>query len=182
MSQQEFMPEGQKVESEQQESYRPRQFWRQKSKTNKTGEIPKQEHPSAYEESGSPYGYQAQENRRNQTREGAQSWSEPNRTRERQRNQERQAPSWQGAGGTWQAPWWARPQPPSRSTKRWGKFLLIALIVLIALPILVRLLILLFTIFIVLALVLFLLLLFLAIGFLFFRAYIRPPRQRWWRW
>lgn len=149
MSQQEMYPQSQEGDSE-----IPAQpyYWSTAPKTSKTGDMPKNEHPSTFERSIPPYSYQAQEaQQREQEPETRYAHTDKlgqgrmaQSKQEGARRQRRFSPDGdafeQGyrpfpTGQQWQqAPWWARPQRNNLGVFRW--VILIGLAVLFAKPLL----------------------------------------------
>ena len=151
MSQQEFMSEFQQRETtqNQEEPYRAKAY----NQRRKSG-MPKQDHPSAYDETIPPYSYQAQDHQK---------------TAQQQSRSQR---SW----NTY-VPEWARPPQRSRKQFSWAKFVIIALALLFVIPLLLKLLVLLFAVLVALVFGLMILLLALFFGFVFIKT---NGRHRWW--
>lgn len=155
MSQQESMSEFQQRETiqHQDESYRAKAH----NQRRKSG-MPKQDHPSAYDETIPPYSYQAQDRKKT--------------TQQTTQQQSRSQHTWKTY-----VPEWARPPQRSRKQFSWAKFVIIALMLLFAIPLLLKLLVLLFALLVALMFGLMILLLALFFGFVFIRT---NGRHRWW--
>ena len=143
MSQQEMDSQSQDSDSE-----IPAQpyYWSTAPKTNKTGAMPKNEHPSTFEKSIPPYSYQAQDTQAQQ-REQEPGTRSTRSDKLGQGPQRKQGLSPDGdafeqgyrpfpTGQKWQqVPWWARPQQNNRGVLRW--IILIGLAILFAKPLIV---------------------------------------------
>jgi hypothetical protein len=160
MSQQEFIPESRHQHGATQNSEEASTA--QQYNRRRQSDMPKQDHPSSYDDTVPPYGYQAQDKAKS-TQQQAQ---EP-RFREGSQQQ------WQ-----WQyVPPWARPQQHTGNPTRWIKILLITLLILVAIPLLIKLLLILFAVFAFIVFTFFVFIALLVVGFLF--TMTQGHRHRW---
>ncbi len=150
MSQQEFMPQGKQDQDEQ--SLDAEQFYAQPLPgRRKTREMPKNDHPSTFDQSIPPYTYRAQDT--------AQSAHQPEtKTRTAQQEQQARRRDFSPDGdafetgyrpyrhSNWrqQVPRWARPQHNKFSLPKWIIFLVLAFVLLPAIPALIHALLILF--------------------------------------
>jgi len=148
MSQQEFVPEpqdqqyrqdqqGQDAQSQDNEEvYAEPYYW---STQRKSSNIPKEEHPSTYEESIPPYSYRAQDSAtyKKQADNIVDADPGPQQRQERQ-SQKQQFSSGGNTSGTrersyrqynmrWQVPPWARPQPRKPGNLLWRVLMIVVL-------------------------------------------------------
>lgn len=145
MSQQEMYPQSQSQEGTSEIPAQP-YYWSTTPKSGKTGDMPKNEHPSTFERSIPPYSYQAQEAQQKEQEPMTRSARADNlgqgqaaqRKQEEARKQRQFGPDGdafeQGyhpfpTGQRWQqAPWWARPQRNQHGPFRWLVFIGLAVI------------------------------------------------------
>lgn len=186
MSQQEFAPREQRQEGEA-GAYTQQSFYR--SNKGKGGDLPKNDHPSTFEEFVPPYRYQAQDgpsrratkaDRRQQEQRTRRGLSPDGDALENGYHPERQA-------HVYQVPPWARPQHNNRGVLRWviGIFILILLIkpILMLLGFLFVALagITIIALIIPLLIFLFLFIMFFVLAIVIFFMFVRRSRNRTWR-
>ena len=149
MSQEEMYPESQsQFQQSDGEIQAQPYYWSTTSKTNKTGNMPKNEHPSTFEQSIPPYSYRAQDAqpveqepmtysaRADQT--GAMAQRRQEELRQQQAGQRQFSPDGDAfesgyrpfaSGRQWQqVPWWARPQHNNHGVFRWLVFIILAVV------------------------------------------------------
>jgi hypothetical protein len=188
--QQEFQPQEYGKQSQSQSEEEVYRQARTKSQQRRTGAMPKEEHPSTFDESIPPYSYRAQDTARPQQKQEA-----------RQENRENREPRMRRQGFSpdgdkfetgyrpyqnmwqWQAPHWARPQPRARGLSRTIFFVILALLLL---PIMLKVLLILLSIVAIFAFgFVFFAFVVLGIGAIVFFALRRSlgwPRRTSWHW
>lgn len=195
MSQQEFMPEWQRERATRQnndEIYTQPSY----SQYRTSSDMPKRDHPADFDATIPPYSYQAQDSAKQRQGEDTAhtTYQQPRQKNERSRQE---PPHTSRIGDTFQqgyrfyqrqhqrffASEQGRPMQPVASKPNWTILLILGLVLLCALPILIKLLLLLFAALIVLGFVSLLLILSgLIIYHLYFKKYWRSFTSRWREW
>src|SRR5690242_4752664 len=110
-------------------------YWSTRPKA-KTGDVPKNEHPSTYEEAIPPYSYRAQETASSTPRQenrGARANAGQHRSDTPRDAFERSYQPSTAYNMQWQVPWWARPQHNNGKGLRTAVFVVLGLLLIVPL-------------------------------------------------
>jgi hypothetical protein len=131
MNQQEMFSEEQGQQPLESEIQAQPYYWPTRAKT---GDVPKNEHPSTYEEAIPPYSYRAQESASSIRRQENRAY----RTNARQQRSDTGADAFEQGyrpytayNIQWQVPWWARPQDNTGNGLRTAVFVVLGLLLIV---------------------------------------------------